>query len=152
MTDIDYTYRMEIDWLADREGVASAEGLPGLHVGAPPEFGGRAGVWTPEHLLVGAVASCFLTTFLAIAELSGLPLVTVEVPAEGALARGEDRKYRFERVTLRPRIRLAGEEDRERARRLVDKAEAACLVTRSLATEVVVEPVLEVSAGEPAVA
>ena len=152
MTDIDHTYRMKIDWLADREGVARAEGLPGLHVGAPPEFGGRSGVWTPEHLLVGAVASCFLTTFLAVAELSGLPLVTVEVPAEGSLARGEDRRYRFERVTLRPRILLAGEEDRERARRLVDKAEAACLVTRSLATEVVVEPVLEVSVGEPAVA
>ena len=148
MTDDDHTYRMEIGWLADREGVAREEGLPALRVGPPPEFGGRPGVWTPEHLLVGAVASCFLTTFLAVAELSGLPLVTVEVPAEGSLVRGEDRKYRFGRITLRPRIRLAGEEDRERARRLAEKAEAACLVSRSLSSEVVVEPEIEAAAAE----
>ena len=152
MTDVVHVYPVEIDWLRGREGfVTSAEGLPGFRVGSPPEFGGRPGIWTPEHLLVGAVASCFMTTFLAVAELSHVEIVDLAVPAEGTLVRGEDRRYRFERVVLTPRVELAREADRAKAERLVEKAEAACLVTRSLSAEVVVEPVIEVAPVEAVV-
>lgn len=122
-------------------------GLPTLRVTPPPEFGGPEGEWTPEHLFVASIASCYLTTFATIAELSQLPLRDLEVPAVGTVERGADRRYRFTRVTLRPRIVLEPGASTDRAERVAHKAEEACLVTRSLATEVVVEPFIEVAAG-----
>ncbi len=44
-----------------------------IEVATPPEFPkGIAGIWSPEHLLVAAVSSCLMTTFLAVAENSKL--------------------------------------------------------------------------------
>ncbi|RYD87166.1 MAG: hypothetical protein EOP50_21205 [Sphingobacteriales bacterium] len=63
-------YDVAVAWEAGRHGTLSS---PVLHdritVATPPEFAkGEAGTWSPEHLLVAAVNSCLMTTFLAIAE------------------------------------------------------------------------------------
>jgi peroxiredoxin-like protein len=139
-------YQVTIDRTGLKEGLAtsSASGLPSLSVASPPEFGGPAGEWSPEHLLVAAVGSCFLTTFLAISDASRLEVDDLSVPGEGTIERGEDRRYRFTRIILRPRIVLVHEADRDRAQRIALKAEGACLITRSLGTPVTVEPVIEV--------
>lgn len=148
-------YPVQIAWTQESAGVAvSAEsGLPELTVSSPPEFGGPEGIWSPEHLLVAAVASCFMTTFLAIARISRLEVLGLEVPAVGTLERGEDRRYRFTRIILEPRIAVAEGTDLERVERLAQKAESGCLVSRSLTTEVIAEPRIEVgapAAAEPA--
>jgi organic hydroperoxide reductase OsmC/OhrA len=139
-------YAVTVRNTGPKEGVAESDesALPLLPVGTPPEFGGRPGLWSPEHLFVASVASCFMSTFLAIAELSRLEVDALAVPALGTIERGEDRRYRFTRVVLRPRIVLVDAGDSERAERIVTKAEQACLVTRSISTEVVIEPALEV--------
>jgi organic hydroperoxide reductase OsmC/OhrA len=139
-------YQVTIDRTGLAQGLATslASGLPSLAVASPPEFGGPAGEWSPEHLLVAAVGSCFLTTFLAIADASRLEVAALSVPGEGTIERGEDRRYRFTRIVLGPHIALVHESDRDRAQRIVQKAEGACLVTRSLGTPVTVEPVIEV--------
>jgi len=139
-------YQVTIERTGPKEGLATsrASGLPSLAVASPPEFGGPGGEWSPEHLFVAAVGSCFLTTFLAIADASRLEIDDLTVPGEGTIERGEDRRYRFTRIVLRPRILLLRDSDRERALRIAQKAEGACLVTRSLASQVVVEPRIEV--------
>ena len=130
---------------AKRARATSAEsGLPPLALAAPPEFGGPGGDWSPEHLLVGAVASCFVATFTAIAELSSLATRSVEASARGTVERGEDRRYSFTRIVVEPRIVVSSDRDARRAERIAQKAEQACLVTRSLSSEVVLEPVVEV--------
>jgi peroxiredoxin-like protein len=141
MSEVHSVYPFSIRWEGGKRGVANAPGgLPEMEVATPPEFGGPGGRWTPEHLFVGAAASCWLTTFLAIAELSKLELVAVDVAGEGSLVRGDDRRFSITRIVLRPRVTLSREEDREKALRLIGKAEDSCLVTRSMRTEVVVEP------------
>ena len=72
--DAGWHYEAEIEWIEQRAGRLRSANLPTLEVAAPPEFEGREGVWTPEHLYVGAVLSCFMTTFLAIAENSKLEI------------------------------------------------------------------------------
>lgn len=145
-------YQVTIERTGPKEGLATsiASGLPPLAVASPPEFGGPEGEWSPEHLLVAAVGSCFLTTYLAIADASHLEIVDLSVPGEGTIERGDDRRYRFTRIVLRPRIVLEREADRDRALRISLKAEGACLVTRSLASEVVVEPQFKVLEESPA--
>jgi organic hydroperoxide reductase OsmC/OhrA len=138
-------YPVTVRWTSGRAGYAeSVDGLPGLPLAAPPEFGGEEGLWTPEHLLVASVASCLMTTFLAIAELSKLEVESLEVGASGHLVRGEDRRYRFDRITVRPVVGVVGESAREKALRLLAKAEELCLITRSLSAEVQMEPRIEV--------
>lgn len=61
--DNQYLYKTEVEWTGERHGELRAPALPNLKVDAPPEFKGHEGVWTPEHLFVGPVNSCFMTTF-----------------------------------------------------------------------------------------
>lgn len=140
------TFPFHVRWTGGKQGVASAPGIaPELPVGSPPEFGGPAGLWTPEHFYAGAAITCWMTTFLAVAELSKLEVVGVEASGEALVERQEDRRYAIPRIVLRPRVTVAREADRERALRLIEKAEGACLVARSMKTAVALEPTVLVA-------
>lgn len=138
-------YPVGVTWESGKQGRAgSPDGLPAVTVASPPEFGGPGGLWSPEHLFVAALASCYMTTYLAIAERSRLEVAGLAVPAEGRLVQGEDRRYSIDRVVLRPVIRIRDEADREKAERIAHKSEEVCLITRSVRSEVVLEATIEV--------
>ncbi len=111
---------------------------------APPEFLGEPGQWTPEQLFVASVASCFISTFSGMADYSKLGFRSLNVEVEGVIEKQEG-GWRFTRVVVRPRLKIAQAPDAERANRLLQKAEKACLVSRSLACPVALEPAVEVS-------
>lgn len=141
-----YSYRASAHWTLHTRGILEAESIPRtVNFASPPEFGGEPGLWTPEHLLVSAVCTCFVATFRAVAEASKLEFHGMEVPGEGVIERQEG-GYRFTKVVLRPVLTISREEDRERAGRLLEKAERVCLVSRSLACTVVLEPKILVEA------
>lgn len=130
-----------------RRGIVSAEDVPRtINFSSPPEFQGEPGLWTPEHLLVASVATCFLATFRAIAENSRLQVGRLEVEAEGLLEK-EQGGYRFTHVVVRPRLTIADAADQERAQRLLEKAERACLISRSLSSHVTLQATVEVGAA-----
>jgi peroxiredoxin-like protein len=135
-----HQYTSTASWTAGRAGIVSADASAELPIAfsAPPEFHGQAGLWTPEHFLVAAVAGCFVTTFIAIAELSKFELESLEVSATGSLEKGKG-GFHFTRVTIRPVLTIARDAERERALRLLEKAERSCLVSRSLRSDLVVE-------------
>jgi peroxiredoxin-like protein len=141
MSEIHSTYRFSVRWQDGKLGLAgSPDGLPDIEIASPPQFGGPGGRWTPEHFFVGAATSCWLTTFLAIADLSRLEIAAVEAAAEAVLERGDDRRFSITRIVLRPRVTVRREGDRDRAARLIRKAEDSCLVARSMRAAVVLEP------------
>ena len=76
-----FHYEVDLVWQSDRKGTISSPVLSNtIEVATPPEFPkGMPGIWSPEHLLVAAVNSCYMTTFLAIAENSKLPFVSLNV-------------------------------------------------------------------------
>jgi peroxiredoxin-like protein len=132
-------------WGGGRGGTLESHTLSHvLEFSPPPEFEGRVGFWTPEHFLVGAVASCFISTFSAIAEFSKLEFLSLRLEAKGVLEKGEG-GYRFTEIFLYPELTIVRHEDRERAQRLLEKAERGCLVARSLSTKVTVTPAITVS-------
>lgn len=144
-----YLYRSSAIWTMRRRGIVSAEDVPRtINFAAPPEFQGEPGLWTPEHLLVASVATCFLATFRAIAENSKLQVARLEVEAEGLLEK-EEGGFRFTQVVVRPRLVIAEAADEERAQRLLEKAERACLITRSLSSHVELQARVEVDAAVP---
>ena len=149
MPELHSTYSLSIDWTEGKQGVVrSPDGVPDLAIASPPQFGGPGGRWTPEHLFVSSAAACWMTTFLAVSELSKLEVAAVAVGAEGFLEKGDDRKFSIARIVLRPRVAVRREKDRARALRLIQKAEDACLVARSMRTAVELAPEVTVAEGE----
>ena len=129
-----YPHRYDVHAAADAEGsvLVRSEGLPTLATAPPPQYGGPGDQWSPETLLVAATADCFILTFRAIATASKLPWRRLGCDAEGVLDR-RDGVVRFTELHLRARLVVPPGVDAERAKRLLEKAEAACLVTNSLA-------------------
>ena len=68
----------------------TAERLTMLQSASPAEFDGPGDRWSPETLLVGAVADCFILTFRAIAKASRLSWISLDCDVTGTLDR-EDR-------------------------------------------------------------
>ena len=137
-------YRVNAFGAGGRNGVVHAEGvLSSISFSAPPEFLGEPGHWTPEHFLVAAVASCFVSTFSGIAEKSRLGFASLNLDAEGVLD-NEDGIWRFTEIKLRPVVTVLKEEDRDRAIRLLEKAEKSCLIARSLQCKVAFFPAVQI--------
>ena len=141
-----HDYLLHLEGTGHKTGTMTADedGLPILHVASPPEFGGPEAVWSPEHLFVAAVSSCLMTTFRSIAEMSKLDVVAYSDDPVGHLIRDESRLYRIESVTLRPRVVISDPDKVDRALRLLEKAEAVCLVSRSVNAEIHLEPTVDV--------
>jgi peroxiredoxin-like protein len=139
-----HEYRINAFGAGGRNGVVQAEGVPSsIPFSAPPEFLGEPGRWTPEHFLVAAVASCFISTFSGIAEKSRFESVSFHLEAEGMLG-NEDGIWRFTEIRLRPVVTISKEEDRDRVIRLLEKAEKSCLIARSLQCKVVLFPAVRI--------
>lgn len=141
-----YTYNVRASSTTARSGLVGADEIqPPIAFSAPPEFQGEAGSWTPEHFFVAAVAACFVSTFSGIATVSKFDFLSLELAAQGVIQK-EEGGWRFKRVNLRPRLTIVLEKDRERATRLLEKAEKVCLVSRSLSCPVTLEP--EIAVGQ----
>lgn len=128
-----FTYRTTAHWTLHKRGIVDAgEEIPRtINFAAPPEFGGEPWLWTPEHLLLAAVSTCYVATFRAVAEASKLEIHGLEVRVDGTVEKQEG-GFRFTHITLWPTLTILREEDRERAGRLLEKAERVCLVGRSI--------------------
>ncbi|MBX2898549.1 MAG: OsmC family protein [Cyclobacteriaceae bacterium] len=153
-----HIYNVSIVWNKDRKGImcspelnASPQGNGCIEVATPPEFPkGIAGIWSPEHLFTAAINSCLMTTFLAIAENSKLEFTAFTSTAKGKLEQ-VDGKYLMTEVELNPVVTIAHQKDRERAQRVLEKAEAACLISNSVKSKVSMISKIIVNSNEPVV-
>jgi len=136
-----FTYETEIEWQGGKEGIVRGPGLPDISLGSPPEFKGREGIWTPEHLLVASVNGCFVLTLLAIAENSKLALVSVTSAAKGKLEKvPEGGGYQITEIVLAPTVVVAAAEDVGRTTRILEKAKENCFVSNSIKSMLILKP------------
>jgi organic hydroperoxide reductase OsmC/OhrA len=135
-----FYYETEIDWTKEKQGQIRGPTLPAMNVGAPPEFKGREGQWTPEHLFVASVNTCFMLTFLAIAENSKLPLVSFSSTAKGRLEKVSGAGYQITEVVIKPTIVIGSAQDLGRIPRVLEKAKENCFISSSIKSTVKLEP------------
>lgn len=134
MQDFPHHYLVSANAEATGNIAIKSDNMPQLISAPPAEFGGPGDQWSPEHLLVASVADCFILTFRAIARASKLDWVSLEASADGVLERVE-RVTKFTSVTVNATLTVAAGTDEEKARRLLQKAEDACLITNSMTAE-----------------
>ena len=131
MQDLPHHYAVTARAAAEGEVAVSARGLGELRTAPPAAFGGPGDRWSPETLLVAAVADCFVLSFRAVARASSFAWRNLDCSAEGVLDR-VDGALRFTELHLRARLVVEEGVDEGRARRLLEKAEKGCLVSNSL--------------------
>lgn len=112
----------------------SSSGLETLKSAPPKEFGGPGDKWSPETLLVSAIADCFVLSFRAIARASKLEWEFLDCDVQGVLDKS-DGVTQFTSFTVSVSLLIPSETGIERADKLLDKAEKFCLITNSLTAE-----------------
>ena len=145
-------YNVSVAWKSDRKGLMCSPELNNpdtnsagcLEVATPPEFPkGIPGIWSPEHLFTASVSSCLMTTFLAIAENSKLEFDSFECNSKGKLEQVNG-KFQMTEITLYPVVTVHEESQKERAMRVLQKAEVNCLISNSIKSKVTMEPEVRV--------
>lgn len=143
-------YNVDINWNTERKGVMCSPELNKdagtcIEVATPPEFPkGIPGIWSPEHLFTAAVSSCLMTTFLSIAENSKLTYTSFACKSKGKLEQ-VDGKLMMTEITLEPLVTITDEKDREKAEKVLQKSEAACLISNSVKSKVIMLPTIRIN-------
>lgn len=108
---------------------------------AAVEYRGNPALPNPEEQLVGALASCHMLTFLAVAARKGLEVASYTDQAVGTLARDAEGRTAVTEVVLRPEVRFTVPVAAELLSQLHAAAHRGCFIANSVRTAVRVEPV-----------
>lgn len=134
-----YAYETTVTWKGEHWGHLQCGNGPEMDFSAPPELHGHAGVMTPEDAFVAAANMCVMMMFLWAAERFKIDLLSYECKAEGEKEIELDRTEIFTKVTLWPKIKVRGTEEK-RVRRALQSATKYSLVANSIKGQVIVEP------------
>ncbi len=131
-----HEYSTSVTWTERRNGQLAAPGLPTLTAGAPPDFGGEEGVWSPEHFFVASAEVCAMLTFLAISGMSKLEVGGWRSSAQGKVEKVEGQGFMFTRLEIDAEVTVKQASDVDKAERILKKTEGNCLITQSVKTPV----------------
>ena len=136
----EYPHRYSVAAVANADGDVELESdrLPSLASAPPLQFDGPGNLWSPETLLVAAIADCFVLTFRGIARASKLSWIRLRCDVEGVLDRVEH-VARFTEFLVHATLEIPAGSNEDQARRLLARAEKSCLVTNSMKAAVHLE-------------
>jgi organic hydroperoxide reductase OsmC/OhrA len=121
-----------------------AEGF--LDLSADAAFRGDASLPNPEALLLAAVSSCQLLSFLAVAARTKVRVTAYEDSATAVLDVAHS-PARMGQITLRPHVTVAAGTDVHQVDDLMHQAHEECYIANSLAVPVAV--MASIRTGEP---
>lgn len=137
-------YKTKVKWEEGRIGTLSSPTLDSFKVATPPEFPkGVSNTWSPEHLFVASINICLMTTFVAIADNSKLEFESFECEGVGKLEK-VDGKFMISEVELNPIVKIKYDKDKERAERIINKAENLCLISNSAKSKIILNPQIKI--------
>ncbi len=140
----EYTYRVSAWWTSGCTGLAKCESSPNtIHFSEAAEVGGLQGRWTPEQLLLCALAGCFTTTFHEVARAVKFDFTDLEVEIEGSVRRNRSAACNFNEILIRPRLTVHSDEQREEGLNLLRKTKAVCMISRAITIPQILEPTVE---------
>lgn len=131
MQELPHLYTVTASAAGSNNVILASAGVSDIESAGPPEFGGPGDVWSPESLLVAAVADCFVLTFRAIARSAKLDWLTLECKADGTLDK-LDGMTQFTAFGVTAELLVPPGTNEKKAATLLQKAEKYCLVTNSM--------------------
>lgn len=135
-TSKQFFFEVKLNWLKATRGVLTTKDADdSVYVGMPPAFGGEGKSWTPEHLFLGSISSCFMTTYLAFAKKLQFKISNLECDVIGQIEVVSG-KYKFTTINVYPKVYIADKSLREKANAAVEKTHKYCLITNSINADV----------------
>ncbi len=139
----EYTYRVSAWWTSGRTGLAKCDSAPNaIHFSEAPEMGGTEGRWTPEQLLLSALAGCFTTTFQELARSVKFQYTDLEVEVEGIVRKAKG-ALNLAEIIVRPQLTVHGDEEFEMGLNLLRKAKQNSRISRAVTVPQTLEPRVE---------
>ncbi|MBP6334252.1 MAG: OsmC family protein [Bacteroidia bacterium] len=143
---VTHTYDVNLVWDPENSQVQLRAGnrMPIL-VSAPPEFGGSNEVWSPEHLILASLSSCYVTTFMYFANLLKVSVRHLKVSSKVNIEKEGKGMFEANYFILYPSIEFQNDPSQRIVESLLDKAKRYCIVSNSVKGQIVVEPVISYS-------
>lgn len=157
-----HRYALELRWTGnlgegtthyrayERSYDLSSAGKPTLNGSADATFRGDRAKWNPEEMLLGALSSCHLLSYLHVCADAGINVIAYYDAADGSMELSQDGSGRFTAVVLRPRVVIAPDSDADTAQMLHHLAHEKCFIANSVNFPVHCEATVEVQAAQVA--
>jgi organic hydroperoxide reductase OsmC/OhrA len=130
-------FEAKLNWLSGDRGILHGHGINGpVYVSTPSEFGGSGKEWSPEHLFLSSIISCYMSTFLSFTDKMHLVITHFECSAIGQIELVAG-KYKFTRVDIYPKVYMADASLHEKAGTATQKTQQYCLVSNSVNAEII---------------
>ncbi len=119
-------FDVSVRWnIEQNHGEAMVKGQPPIRVGRPPEN------LTPEHLVVAAVTTCFVNSFVYFTKKMHIEFKSIVADGTGVLER-VGRSFEITRITVRATAVISEEDLRHRMERALELGAKYCFVGNSL--------------------
>lgn len=150
-------YRVDVEWTGnlgvgtrgyrdyERSHRISIAGKPVLEGSSDPTFRGDAGKHNPEDMLVSALSTCHMLSYLHMATVAGVVVTDYHDAAQGMMETEGDSGH-FVEVVLRPVVTITADSDPARAEAAHAAAHHACFIANSVNFPVSCEPRIVVAA------
>lgn len=126
-----HTYQAKAHGSATGVVPVSSLGLPDINTAPPVEFDGPGDLWSPESLLVAAIADCFILTFRSVSRAAAFTWTALDCQVDGILERVSGTS-RFTQFTTTAILKVPTGADHVKAKELLERSEKVCLVANSL--------------------
>jgi organic hydroperoxide reductase OsmC/OhrA len=139
-----HTYQIRVDWTGNdgagtktyksyrRDHTIAVAGKPEIPASSDPHFRGDAARYNPEELLVASLSSCHMLWYLHLCAVNGVTVLDYHDAASGLMEEAEDGSGFFARVVLKPVVKIAPDNDREKALALHHEAHGFCFIANSV--------------------
>lgn len=139
-----HRYSVEVRWTGntgtgtstyrsyERAHEITGDGKPQISGSSDPTFRGDRSRWNPEELLLAALSACHQLSYLHLCAVAGIVVLEYVDKAQGEMLANADGSGEFERVILKPWVRIAAGGDLELARKLHEDAHGKCFIARSM--------------------
>ncbi len=131
----EHHFHLQANWPGLRNDIGTIEsGNLKTQISIPKEMDGPGVGTNPDEMLLGAAATCFIITLAAMMERSNLSKNSLTLESE-AIVDVTNGIFTYKEIIHRPTIILpsgATSKEVELAKRLAEKAEASCMITRAI--------------------
>lgn len=152
----EHNYKLTAEWTGnkgdgtknvrtyDRSHTISIQGKPDLFLTTDNTAVGDKSKLNPEDLLVSALSSCHMLSYLYLCSLEGVIITSYLDNATGIMIENESGGGKFKEVTLNPIVSVKEESMVEKAIALHHKAHEICYIANSVNFEVKCNPTCKV--------
>ncbi|GAB3048241.1 OsmC family protein [Virgibacillus ainsalahensis] len=138
----EHHFHLTADWPGGRNSEGSIEaGNLKTKISIPPEMDGPGVGTNPDEMLLGAAATCYIITLAAMIERADLPLDEMSLKSEG-IVDVTNGVFTYKKIIHKPTVALksdATDEQLQKLKKLVEKAEKSCMISRAIQGNVEIE-------------